>query len=93
MENEIAEIKETLFYYNTENRHDFDKQITEIKDKKYLSELLKQLINAKELRNIIRLQGEEDLLKNADFSLWHDFLKNSFSSNGDVEIYRKYQRR
>ena len=75
MENEIAEIKETLFYYNTENRHDFDKQITEIKDKKYLSELLKQLINAKELRNIIRLQGEEDLLKNADFSLWHDFLK------------------
>ena len=75
IENEIAEIKESLFHYNTENRHDFDKQITKIKDKKHLSELLKQLINAKELRNIIRLQGEEDLLKKADFSLWHDFLK------------------
>ena len=75
IENEIAEIKETLFHYNTENRHDFDKQITKIKDKKHLSELLKQLINAKELRNIIRLQGEDDLLKKADFSLWHDFLK------------------
>lgn len=75
IENEIAEIKEILFHYDTKNRENFSNQITEINDKKRLSELLKQLINAKELRNIIRLQGEEDLLKNADFSLWHDFLK------------------
>ena len=75
IENEIAEIKETLFHYDTKNRENFSNQITEINDKKRLSELLKQLINAKELRNIIRLQGEDDLLKKADFSLWHDFLK------------------
>jgi len=75
IENEIAEIKETLFHYDTTNRENFSNQITEINDKKRLLELLKQLINAKELRNIIRLQGEEDLLKNADFSLWHDFRK------------------
>ena len=75
IENEIAEIKETLFHYDTKNRENFSNQITEINDKKRLLELLKQLINAKELRNIIRLQGEEDLLKKADFSLWHDFLK------------------
>ena len=75
IENEIAEIKEILFHYDTKNRENFSNQITEINDKKRLSELLKQLINAKELRNIIRLQGEEDLLKKADFSLWHDFLK------------------
>ena len=75
IENEIAEIKETLFHYDTKNRENFSNQITEINDKKRLLELLKQLINAKELRNIIRLQGEDDLLKKADFSLWHDFLK------------------
>ena len=75
IEQEIAEIKETLFHYNTQNREIFNSQISEITDKKELALLLKQLINAKELRNIIRLQGEEDLLKNADFTLWFDLLK------------------
>ena len=75
IEQEIAEIKEILFHYNTQNKEIFNSQISEITDKKQLASLLKQLINAKELRNIIRLQGKEDLLKNADFSLWFDLLK------------------
>lgn len=75
IEQEIAEVKETLFHYNTQNKEIFNSQISEITDKKELALLLKQLINAKELRNIIRLQGEEDLLKNADFALWFDLLK------------------
>lgn len=75
IEQEIAEVKEILFHYNTDIKEVFRKQVDEINDKEILSKLLKQLINAKELRNIIRLQGEEDLLKNADFTLWFDLLK------------------
>lgn len=75
IEQEIAEIKELLFHYNTQNKEIFNTQISEITDKKQLAQLLKQLINAKELRNIIRLQGEEDLFKNTDFSLWFELLK------------------
>lgn len=64
---DIESIKETLFHYDTYNAEIFNRQVSEIKDKKLLLELLKALNNAKELKNIIRLQGFEELLQKLDF--------------------------
>ncbi|MEP6673943.1 MAG: type I restriction endonuclease [Ferruginibacter sp.] len=64
---DISAIKETLFYYDTLNAEIFNQQISEIKDKKVLLDILKALTNAKELKNIIRLQGNDELLEKLDF--------------------------
>ncbi|MFN8244714.1 MAG: type I restriction endonuclease [Ferruginibacter sp.] len=64
---DMDDIKETLFHYDTANAEIFNRQITEIKDKALLLQLVKALSNAKELKNIIRLQGFEELLNKLDF--------------------------
>lgn len=64
---DIESIKETLFHYDTVNAEIFNQQVSEIKDKGLLLELAKALNNAKELKNIIRLQGFEELLQKLDF--------------------------
>ncbi|MEO6135602.1 MAG: type I restriction endonuclease, partial [Ginsengibacter sp.] len=64
---DIENIKETLFYYDTNNAEIFTRQVSEIKDKAKLQEILKVLTTAKELKNIIRLQGNEALLEKLDF--------------------------
>jgi type I restriction enzyme, R subunit len=64
---DIENIKETLFHYDTLNAEIFNQQIAAVKDKKVLLDLLKALHNAKELKNIIRLQGYEELLQKLDF--------------------------
>lgn len=64
---DIESIKETLFHYDTGNAEIFNQQIAEVKDKKVLLDLLKALNSAKELKNIIRLQGQDELLQKLDF--------------------------
>ncbi len=64
---DINNIKETLFHYDTINAEIFNRQISEIKDKSLLLQLARALNNAKELKNIIRLQGFEELLNKLDF--------------------------
>jgi type I restriction enzyme R subunit len=64
---EIEEIKDTLFRYNTNNAEIFSQQINEIQDKKVVLALKKALENARDLYNIIRLQGNYELLNNLDF--------------------------
>ena len=64
---EIAEIKESLFHFDTKNAENFSLQVSEIKDKKDLLTIIKALRNAKELKNIIRLGDHEDLLQKLDF--------------------------
>lgn len=64
---EIAEIKESLFHFDTKNAEYFSLQVSEIKDKKDLLAIIKALRNAKELKNIIRLGDNEELLKKLDF--------------------------
>ena len=64
---DIESIKETLFHYDTLNAEIFNQQIAEVKDKKVLLDLLKALNSAKELKNIIRLQGYDELLQKLDF--------------------------
>lgn len=67
IQEDIAQIKEILFHYDTLNAENFRLQIDEIKDKQILMELIKALRNAKELKNIIRLEGYDELLKKLDF--------------------------
>lgn len=71
---DIESIKETLFHYDTVNAEIFNRQISEIKDKSILLTLVKALTNAKELKNIIRLQGFEELLQKLNFVKLNELL-------------------
>src|SRR5690554_1622716 len=71
---EIEDIKETLFHYDTENRETFSQQIGQLTDKKQLTALVKALRTAKELKNLIALQGLEGLGELVDFEVLNRLL-------------------
>lgn len=71
---EINEIQETLFHYNTQNREIFSQQIAELYDKKELLRLVKVLRTAKELKNIIAINGYEGLGELVDFNVLNRLL-------------------
>ena len=64
---EIAEIKEKLFLYDFANLEEFQKIISQITDKKEISELKKCLENLKSLYNIIKVMGYSELLEKFSF--------------------------
>lgn len=74
IQQEIQEIKETLFHYDTQNRELFSQQIAQLTDKKELLRLIKALRTAKELKNIIAVNGYEALDGIADFDIWNRLL-------------------
>lgn len=67
IEEEIADIKEVLFHFDTLNAEIFSQQISEISDRKKMLALVKALGNAKSLYNLIRLFGHYELLDKIDF--------------------------
>ncbi len=67
IEEQIGEIKDALFHFDTQNAENFSKQITQIKDRKQMLEITRALNNAKSLYNLIRLSGNYDLLEKLDF--------------------------
>lgn len=67
IEQEIADIKNALFDFDTENAEEFCSQISQIADKKQLLALKKALQTAKELYNVLRLQGSHEFLAHLDF--------------------------
>lgn len=67
IETEIGEIKEKLFHFDLKNAEIFSQQITAIEDKKQVLEIKKALGNVRNLYNIIRLQGDYELLDKIDF--------------------------
>ncbi len=67
IENEIAEIKEILFHFDTTNAELFSQQITQIQDREKVILIKKVLGNVKSLYNLIRLFGHYDLLDKVDF--------------------------
>lgn len=71
---DIELIRDKLFQFDTHNAENFRLQIDGIRGKKQLLELLKVLNDAKELRNIIRLQGDEALLELVDFHKLNQLL-------------------
>ena len=72
---ELKEIKETLFHYDTENRELFSQQIEKLTDKKELLRLVKALRTAKELKNIIALNGYDALNGIEDFNVLNGLLQ------------------
>lgn len=74
---EIDEIQEILFQYDTQNRELFSQQIGQINDKQELLKLVKALRNAKELKNLIALNNYEALAGVADFDLLNRLLIES----------------
>jgi type I restriction enzyme R subunit len=69
IEEEIQEIKEVLFHFDTENAEIFSQQISEINDRAEMLRITKVLNNAKALYNIIRLSGNFELLDKLDFKM------------------------
>ncbi len=67
IEEELAEIKEILFHFDTINAELFSQQITQIQDREKVILIKKALGNAKSLYNLIRLFGHFDLLEKVDF--------------------------
>jgi len=68
IETEIEGIKDALFRFDTHNAELFSTQVSEIKDRRTVLELIKALQNAKELKNLIRFQGYDELLNQLDFN-------------------------
>jgi type I restriction enzyme, R subunit len=64
---EIEAIKDILFSFNIENAEEFSRQISQIQDRATVLALKKALADARNLYNIIRLQGEYPLLQQLDF--------------------------
>lgn len=67
IENDILDIKEKLFRYDLQNAEIFSQQISQIEDRKTVLDIKKALENAKNLYNLIRLYGHEDLIEKLDF--------------------------
>lgn len=64
---EIEQIKDALFRFDIENAEIFADQVSQIQDRETVLQLKKVLGSAKELYNLIRLQGEYDFLDHLDF--------------------------
>jgi type I restriction enzyme R subunit len=67
IEEEIKIIKEKLFHYDLRNAEVFSQQISQIEDRKQVLEIKKALEIAKNIYNLIRLEGHFDLLEKVDF--------------------------
>jgi type I restriction enzyme R subunit len=68
IDNEISDIKDVLFRFDTKNAEVFSQQITQIKERAEMMKITKALNNAKELYNLIRLSGKYELLDKLDFN-------------------------
>jgi type I restriction enzyme R subunit len=68
IEEEIQEIQETLFNFDTSNAESFSQQISQIQDIKQMQSIVRVLDNAKSLYNLIRLFGHYELLEKIDFA-------------------------
>ena len=64
---EIEQIKDILFRFDIENAEVFSRQISQIQDRATVLALKKALADARSLYNLIRLQGEYELLQQLDF--------------------------
>ena len=66
---EIQEIKEVLFHYDTKSPEVFSQQITQINSRTDILKITHALNNAKSLYNLIRLSGDYEMLDKLDFKM------------------------
>lgn len=64
---EIEAIKDILFHFDIENAEVFSQQVSQIQDRATVLALKKALADARNLYNIIRMQGDYALLQQLDF--------------------------
>lgn len=76
-EGRINQIKETLFFFDTENKENFVKQLNDIDDRGDLIELKNTLLDAKDLFNMIKISEHKDLLEKLDFYTLNRLLKET----------------
>lgn len=69
IEQEIIEVKELLFHYDTQNPEIFRQQISEINTRAEMLQITRALNNAKSLYNLIRLSGDTEMLEKLDFQM------------------------
>ena len=67
IEQEIQDIKDVLFHFDTSNAEVFSEQITQIDSRSEILKITKALNNAKSLYNLIRLSGDYEMLEKLDF--------------------------
>ncbi|MBA3285143.1 MAG: type I restriction endonuclease subunit R [Nitrosopumilus sp.] len=88
IDKEIAEIKEKLFLYDFRNIEEFQKIVSQITDKKEISELKKCLENLKSLYNIIKVMGYTELLEKFSFDKVSK-LYNEVSNRIDIINFKE----
>ncbi|MBF9254234.1 type I restriction endonuclease subunit R [Pontibacter sp. 172403-2] len=64
---EISQIKELLFQFDTQNLENFSMQVSAMQDRQQVLDLKKALANARSLYNLIRLLGHDELIAKLDF--------------------------
>lgn len=75
IETDLAKIKDALFNYTTDNVVEFQREIGAIDDKKPLYELRAVLARYKDLRNVARMHGYEDLYEQFDVHKAQELLR------------------
>lgn len=91
IEQEIADIKNALFDFDTENAEEFCSQISQIADKKQLLALKKALQTAKELYNVLRLQGSHEFLAHLDFDKLNLLYRETAARLDTLNLAEKLQ--
>ena len=91
IEQEIADIKNALFDFDTENVEAFCRQISQIEDKKQLLALKKALQTAKELYNVLRLQGSHEFLAHLDFDKLNLLYRETAARLDTLNLAEKLQ--
>lgn len=76
MEQELARIKDILFGYTTDNVVEFQNEIGLIDDKAQLIELRNALARYKDLHNVAKMQGYEDLYNRFDVAKASELLRD-----------------
>ena len=67
VEKEVNRIENVLYDFDIENAEIFSQQISQINDKKELYEIRESLQSAREMFNVIKLMGYEDLINKINF--------------------------
>lgn len=75
IEKDLADIKNLLFEYSTDNVVEFQREITSINDKAKLYELRNALVRYKDLRNVANMYGYEHLYEQFDVGRAQDLLR------------------
>lgn len=77
IEKELEEIKDRLFQFDTENAEIFSQQISQMSDRGEVLALKKVLENARNLYNLIRLYGHNELAEKLDFQKLNQLLNET----------------